>query len=117
MSVVNYKYPVVNTTGPGTQAMATASMVTAIVSFADADTTAAIVHNFGAGGEPSYLNDLANLFPLVTILPNTVTTATTAVAITVTFTDSNTITLAKPQTVSSSGSWTVQIVRPPGIMR
>lgn len=117
MSVVNYKYPVTGTVGPGTQAMATASSVIAVVSMADSDTTAAITHNFGAGGEPSYLGDLADLFPIVTVNANTVTVQTTAVVVTVAWTDSNTITLGKPATVGSSGSWTVQIIRPPGIMR
>lgn len=110
-TVVNtYKYPGSGTT-PATAAQATGVHVqVAQVSFADADTTATVTHNYNLGTTGATPNT-GQLFPEVTLVWTTAGTA--AAQVDVTWTDGNSITLTKRATSTGTGGTVAVYMRRP----
>jgi hypothetical protein len=77
---------------------------------ADADTTAAITHNFQASTA-----DLAAYFPSIAIYANG--SGTAAGTVIATLTSSVVVTLTKSTTAGSAGTYVVQISRPNTLVR
>ena len=105
---VTYAYPVAGTTGP-TAAQAGAGVVTAVINWAESDTTGLITHNFGLQTQ-TFPGNTGQLFPEIiwylqsgqTVMP----------AVTFSLTSGNVITFGKQSAVGSGGSMVVIITRP-----
>ena len=113
-ATINYKYPVAGTTAPTIlQALGVNTQVIEVV-LADADTTAAITHNWQMSAA-----DLAFYFPVVSAyLELSGTGGPILATVIATLTDSVTVTLTKAGTATGSGqTLVVTLQRPHSIVR
>lgn len=109
-ATITYKYPVSGTVAPTVAQALAANMVVAEVVMADADTTAAITHNFQSSAA-----DLAAFFPSVSIYASgSGTAASTVIA---TLTSSTVVTLTKSTAAGSAATFVVQLARPNTLVR
>jgi hypothetical protein len=107
---VNYEYPGLGlgTNPPSIAQIALLSAVTAQVVFGDADTTAAITHNFGISTP-----NLGSLFPFVGYYPTLLGTNPAAAVVSAALTNSNVVTLTKSATTAgTNGTYNVILLRP-----
>lgn len=110
---VTYTYPVAGTTPPTQLQALGCNAVVATLTWADSEVSAAIVHNFKVSAA-----QLANLFPLVSIVTaaGVTTTLLPTTGYTVAWTDSSTITIGKTTVVGTQGTLVVTIFRPMSTM-
>ena len=109
-ATITYKYPVSGTVAPTLAQALAANTVIAEVVMADADTTAAITHNF-----QTTTAELAQYFPSVSIYNNG--SGTAAGTVIATLTNSVAVTLTKSTAAGSAVTAVVQISRPHTIVR
>ncbi len=101
-------------TAPTPSAAAGVTEMTVIVSMADADTSAVVVHNWGLPASfPSFL------FPLVTYTQDTIGVGPSTDLATLTFdlTNTNQVTITKVNALGSGGSFRVFLSRPHSLIR
>jgi len=111
-TTVTYKYPVSGTTPPTLLQALGANTLTAVVNLADADTIITVVHNWKMSSA-----DLTNKFPLVDIHADGDSLGTVLPLFMVTLTDSSTVTINKPTTVGTQGTFVVVLLRPNTLTR
>lgn len=113
-TTVTYLYPVANTTTAPTAIQSSqAPTVVAQVVFVDADTTAAITHNFGiatAAGFAGIQPNIGQGFPEV--IPSWIATSTVVATIGYTNTSGNVVTLTKASLLGTAGTLFVTIRKP-----
>lgn len=110
--VVTYKYPTSGTPAPTIAQALNCNELNALVTALDADTIITIVHNWQL---PS--GDATSLFPIVLFNLNGDATTTLYPVWIATRTDSNTVTINKPTTVGSQGTFVVTLLRPNTLVR
>lgn len=107
---ITYKHPVSGTTAPTlAEALAANSLVAELVA-ADADTTAAIVHNWKLSTA-----ELNKYFPLVGYYVSGAGTANPIVSFALS--DSSTVTMTKVSAAGSGGTYVVVLSRPHTLVR
>lgn len=115
MSTVNYRYLVAGaltatTTAPtATQSFNFNSLLAQVV-LSDADTTAALTHNWGLSATEQSL-----LYPLVASYVTNIGTA--GLTFTFTLTDGNTVTLGKASAAGSGCTMVAELLRPNSLIR
>ena len=105
---VTYKHPVSGTTPPTILQAMNCNTVTALVNLLDADTVITITHNWQISAAR-----LAKLFPIVEQpVANSDSTNTIQPIFLVALTSSSVVTINKPTTVGTQGTYRVTLLRP-----
>lgn len=107
-----YKYPVSGTTPPTLLQALTANILTAVVNMADSDTVITLTHNWNLSTA-----ELADLFPLVNVNIEGDATTTVQPIFLVSLTNSSVVTINKPTTVGTQGTFVCVLLRPHTIIR
>lgn len=110
--VVNYKYPVSGTVAPTAAVMRAHNEINALVTCLDADTVITIVHNWGLPAK-----DVTGLFPFPVIIADVSSTGTVVPLFTYNNSNTNQVTINKPTTVGTQGTYNVMILRPTTLAR
>ena len=124
-ATVTYSYPVSGSTAPTSAQMngnAPHNIVTGTINFADADTTAAITHNFGnyATGQGEGATESSKEFPIPNLWPITLGTATGTVVPQFSFqyTSATVMTITKGGTGNGvGGTYGFALMRPGSLQR
>ncbi len=111
--VVTYAYPGSGTVPATAQQASQVQAQTLQISFADADTTGLVTHNFGLQ-TATFTPNTGQFFPEVLLTPGVVGTAFPALG--VVWTSGNVITIAKGNTATGSGGTYVVTIRRPHSM-
>jgi hypothetical protein len=104
---ITYTYPVAGTTPPTLAQALNCNMVVATVNWSDSEITALLTHNWGLSAAQA-----ANLWPTTIIDYLAGSTTTLPQAITVTYTNTNVVTLTKSTVVGGQGTLVVTLLRP-----
>ena len=104
---ITYTYPVAGTTAPTLAQALLCNMVVATVNWSDSEITARLTHNWGLSSTQA-----GNLWPVTIIDYLAGSTTTLPQAITVTYTNTNVITLTKSTVVGGQGTLVVTLLRP-----
>ena len=112
--VVNYKYPLAGTVAPSAALMRAHNALTAQITALDADTVITVIHNWGLAtkGVTGFPNGPNALFPVVIVDINGDSTGTVQPIFLVTLTNTNQVTINKPTTVGTQGTFNVVLLRP-----
>ena len=113
-ATITYAYPVVGTVPPTAAQAFNANMLTANVTFLDADTAALITHNWNLS-----LAQGSNLWPVANVYASSLGTATVSLGLSLALTNSVAVTLSKAATSAGSGvgaTFVVVLQRPNSII-